>query len=278
MDLLILFPSRIADDALRAARQLKLIQLVSAGFDQMNIGLCNELGIPIANNGGTNAIDVAEHTIAMILAHYRRFREMDPNVRNDGWRAIDSGQTTYTIEGKTIGIVGLGKIGQRLATLLGPWGARLLFYDPFPPAEEIQRALNVQQTPLNELLQQSDIVTLHVPLSPDTDKLIGAEQLALMQPHALLVNTCRGPVVDETALIQALRNHQIAGAALDVLEAEPPALDNPLFDLDNVLLTPHTAGVTRDTWPRRGAFIFENLQRVWNGEAPMAVVNPGYQT
>lgn len=272
-DFLILFPSRIAEPVLRAGRKLKLIQLVSVGFDSMDLPLCRELGITVANNGGTNAIDVAEHTLAMILATYRRFLAFDQHVRANRGRAHDSGLTTYTIHGKTVGIVGLGQIGQRVAGLLRPFGAELLYYDPYPPTAERERELGVRRVSLEELLQQSDIVTLHVPLFPETRGLIGRRELAMMKPTALLVNTCRGPVVDEAALTEALAGGRIRGAALDVLEKEPPDPDNPLLKLENVLFTPHTAGVTYDTWPRRGEFIFQNLQRVWEGEAPLAVVS-----
>lgn len=271
-DFLILFPGYLSERVLRAAHQVKLIQLVSVGFDRMDLKLCRELGIPVANNGGTNALDVTEHTIALILAFYRRLVEMNANVRTAQWSAIDSGATTYCINGKTVGIVGLGQIGQRVARLLGAFGARILYYDPYPPAPSVAHELKAQSVSVEELFSQADIVTLHIPLNESTRGLVNARLLALMKPTALLVNTCRGPVVDEAALTAALRDQQIAGAALDVLEQEPPAPDNPLLQLDNVLFTPHTAGVTRDTWPRRGKFIFENLQRVWEGETPLAAV------
>lgn len=271
-DFLILFPGYLADAALRAATKVKLIQLVSAGFDRLNMALCRELDIPVANNGGANSIDVAEHTIALILAYYRRMLEMDANVRNNRWSAIDSGATTYTIADKTAGIIGLGKIGQRTARLLRAFGARVLFYDPYPPPAAVAAEVGAEQTTLDDLLRQSDIVSLHVPLNKETQGLIGERELKLMKSSTLLVNTCRGPVVNEAALTAALQQRRIYGAALDVLEKEPPAPDNPLLQLDNVLFTPHTAGVTYDTWPRRGEFIFANLQRVWRGEAPAAVI------
>ncbi len=271
-DFLILFPGVISDSLVRNATNLKLIQLVSAGFDRVNVQLCRELGIPVANNGGANALDVAEHTIAMILAFYRRMLEMDANVRNARWNAIDSGATTYTIRGKTVGIIGLGKIGQQVARLLNAFGATVCYYDPFPVPAALETELGVQRLSLDELLQRADVVTLHVPLNNETRGLINERSLALMKPNALLVNTCRGPVVDEAALTAALQARQIAGAALDVLAEEPPAADNPILQLDNVLFTPHTAGVTYDTWPRRGEFIFANLQRVWNGQPPLATV------
>ncbi len=268
----ILFPSAIEDAVVRAAPNLKLIQLVSAGFDKMPMRLLDELGIPVANNGGTNSLDVAEHTLALILGFYRLLPQMDANVRNDGWKAIDSGRTTYTIHNKTVGIVGMGNIGRRVAALVRAFGAQALYYDPYPVAAETEQALGITRVDLPELLRQSDVVTLHVPLNDDTQGLIGAEELSMMKPSAVLVNTCRGPVIDESALVEALRAHKIMGAALDVLEDEPPTVDNPILRLENVLLTPHTAGVTVDTWARRGEFIFENILRVHRGEAPLAIV------
>jgi len=271
-DFLILFPGHASDEVIRAAKHAKLIQLVSVGFDQMNLPLCAELGIPVANNGGTNALDVSEHTIAMILALYRRFVELDRNVRANNWRGIDSGSTTYCIDGKTVGLIGLGQIGQRVARLARAFGATVIYYDAFPAKPEVEAELGVERVELNTLLQRADIVSLHVPLNESTEGLINEQSLSLMKPNAILVNTCRGPVVEEAALTAALQNGQIAGAALDVLVSEPPAADHPLLQLDNVLFTPHTAGVTRDTWARRGKFIFANLQRAWNGETPLATV------
>ena len=271
-DFVILFPGIISAEALHAAKKLRLIQLVSAGFDTLDINLCKELEIPVANNGGTNSTDVAEHTISLILSWYRQLKAMDQNVRTGKWGAIDSGVSTYTINGKTVGLVGLGNIGRKVARLLNAFGASVLYTDAFPlPAVE-EREMGVKRTPLDALLAQSDIVSLHVPLNSETRGLMGAAQFDMMQLHAFLVNTCRGPVVDEAALIDALRQKKIAGAALDVLAQEPPAPDNPLLAMDNVLLSPHIAGVTRDTWARRGAFIFANLERVWQGEAPQAVI------
>lgn len=271
-DYLVLFPSRIEDEVLQAARHLKLIQLVSAGFDKLNLPLCRELGLPIANNGGANALDVAEHTIAMILAMYRRFRELDTNVRRNRWHAIDTGRSTYTLHGKTVGIVGLGNIGRQVARLLAAFGAQTLAFDAQLPDVTTLAALGVEAVSLPALLQRADIVTLHVPLNENTHHLIDAAALAQMKPGAVLVNTCRGPVVDEAALIAALQAQRLAGAALDVLAQEPPPSDHPLFAMDNVLLTPHSAGVTADTWTRRGEFVFANLQRVQAGEPPLARV------
>jgi phosphoglycerate dehydrogenase-like enzyme len=271
-DFVILFPGIISEEALRAANKLRLIQLVSAGFDTLDLNLCKQLEIPVANNGGTNSTDVAEHTLTLIFAWYRQLSTMDRNVRSGKWGAIDSGVSTYTIHGKTVGLVGLGNIGRKVAKLLNAFGAKVLYTDALPISGIMERELGVERVTMDELLAQSDVVSVHVPLNQETRGLMGEAQFGKMKPSALLVNTCRGPVVNEAALIKALQNKQIAGAALDVLEKEPPAADNPLFAMENVLLTPHVAGVTRDTWARRGAFIFANLERVWAGEAPQAVI------
>ena len=274
-DFLILFPGQISERVLRSAPQLKLIQLVAAGYDSMDVNLCRELGIPVANNGGANSIDVAEHTIGLILGFYRRLIELDRNVRANRWRDIDTGSSTYTINGKTVGIVGLGNIGKRVAHLLRAFGARLLYYDQYPPAGDIESELGVTLMALDDLLRESDIVTVHLPLTGETRGIIGKHELSLLKPTAVLVNTCRGPIVDEVALTEVLSEERILGAALDVLEQEPPVADNPLLKLENVLLTPHVAGVTYDTWTRRGEFVFQNIQRVWEGELPLAVVREG---
>jgi phosphoglycerate dehydrogenase-like enzyme len=268
-DFLILFPPVLEVEVLEAAQKLKLIQLVSAGFDQMPIAA---RGIPVANNGGTNSIDVAEHTLALMLGVYRLMPQMDRNVRKDDWKAIDSGLHTFTIYGKTVGIIGLGHIGRQVAQRLAPFGAELIYFDPFPVKPEVEQALGVERVSLDDLLRRADIVTLHVPLNDQTRHIIDARALSLMKPTAVVINTCRGPVIDEPALTAALQERRIRGAGLDVLYKEPPTPDNPILQLENVLFSPHSAGVTYDTWQRRGAFIFENLQRVANGEKPLAVI------
>lgn len=271
-DFLILFPGSIEETVLRAAQRLKLVQLVSAGFDRMPLDALVESGILLTNNGGTNAIDVAEHTFTLILSVYRRLTEMDRNVRHDGWTDIDSGMTTFTIHGKTVGIVGLGHIGKEVAKRLVPFQANVLYFDPFPVPADVERKLEVKRVSLDELLERSDIVTLHVPLNDHTSHLIGPAELDRMKSSAVLINTCRGPVVDEDALIEALNNGAIRAAGLDVLRDEPTNPDNPILLCDNVILSPHIAGVTYDTWQRRGQFIFANLQQVWEGGEPRSEI------
>ncbi len=270
---LILFPSTLGDDAIEAGKHLNLIQLVSAGFDRVNVGLCRSLGVPVANNGGTNAPDVAEHALMFMLSYLRRFVDFDRFVKAGQWRGIDSAQTTFALGGKTVGIIGLGKIGQRVAQLLAPFGVKIVFYDAFPPPVTVQEALQAELVAFDQLLGVADIITIHVPLNDETREMINVESLNRMKSNALLINTCRGEVVDEHALAIALKQGQIRAAALDVMVDEPPAADHPLLGLDNVIFTPHTAGVTFDSFSRRGEFIFANIDRVARGEEPMALVN-----
>ena len=171
-----------------------------------------------------------------------------------------------------MGVLGMGNIGRRVARRVQGFDARVQYFDAYPLEEDEEKALHVARVSLDELFRTSDILTCHTPLTPDTHHIVSRKRLALMKPTAVLINTSRGPVVDETALIEALEEGRIAGAGLDVFEQEPVDPDNPLLKMDNVVVTPHIAGTTWNTWFRRAAFAYENMQRVWNGEAPLATV------
>ena len=173
---------------------------------------------------------------------------------------------------KLVGILGLGNIGRRVARRVQGFEAEVQYHDAFPLTQEEEDELAVRYVSLEELFRTSDILTCHTPLTQNTHHIVNAERLALMKPTAVLINTSRGPVVDEQALIHALQEGTIAGAGLDVFEKEPVDTDNPLLTMDNVVVTPHMAGTTWDTWFRRASFAYENMQRVWNGEAPLATV------
>ena len=269
-DFLLLFPGRLSGAVLKAAKKVKLIQLVSAGFDELDLELCRKLGIQVANNGGTNAQDVAEHTVALILGVYRRLVDLDKFARTNRWDELEIGLSTHTISGKTVGIIGLGHIGRQVARLLRGFGAYLIYNDVEEAQPELERELRISRLGLVELLQTSDIVTLHVPLTEQTRHLIGRRELSHMKTTALLINTCRGQVIDEQALTSILKENRIMGAGLDVLEEEPPDINHPLLSLENVLITPHVAGVTLDTWRRRSEIIYQNMQRVWEGNDPLS--------
>ena len=258
----------VGEDLLSTGKNVKLVQLASAGWDRIDVRLAGELGIPVANNGGANAIPVAEFALTLIMATYRNLRRGDLAVRNDDWYNGDLlGQELF---GKTVGIVGAGRIGSMLARLLRGFETTTLYTDVIR-SQNIER-VGARRVDLDELMSTSDVVSLHVPLMPSTDGLIGARELGLMKPAAILINTCRGQVVDEAALLDTLSNRRIYGAGIDVFQEEPTPADNPLLELDNVTVGPHMAGRTGESFPRRVAFAFENMARVWAGDAPESVV------
>jgi len=262
------------DDAFyRAAPKLKLIQLLSAGYDRVDIEAARRAGVPVCNNGGANAVAVSEHAILLMLAVCRRLTWLHENVVSGRWRGNDVASVKlYELHGRTLGIVGLGTIGKKTARLAKAFGMAVQYYDVARLTEDQADSLGVRFRLLGELLRTSDIVSLHVPLTPATRHMIGAAELALMRKTAYLINTCRGPVVDEVALHRALTDGTIAGAGLDVFDQEPPEANNPLFALDNVILTPHYAGPTWDNQYTRFRNGFDNVQRVARGEKPLWVI------
>jgi phosphoglycerate dehydrogenase-like enzyme len=257
----------------KAAPGLKLVQLISAGYDRLDVAAAKRAGVPVANNGGSNSVAVAEHTLMLMLAVYRKLSWHHANVVTGKWRVGDfASHRLYELEGKTLGIVGLGTIGKKVARRAAAFGMRILYYDIARLAEDAEDALGVRFVLLPELLRTADIVTLHVPLNDVTRNLIGTRELGMMQPAGVLINTCRGPVVDETALHTALTTGRIAAAGLDVMVEEPPIANHPLFALENVTFTPHMAGPTWDNWFKAFRNAFDNVQRVARGERPLWVI------
>ncbi len=270
-DFVLAFGHGVTENILRAGKNLKLVQLCSAGYDGVNLQIAGELGIPVANNGGANAIPVAEFAMTLILACHRHLPIAHNDTRDDVWmRPEIDGYDSYELFGKTVGIVGAGRIGSTLARLLRGFETTTLYTDLV--RSEQAESYGATRVDLDELLAESDVVSLHTNLNSTSEKLIGARELSLMKESALLVNTCRGPVVDEAALIEALRNNEIWGAGLDVFEIEPVEADNPLLQMDNVVVAPHVAGKSWESYPRRVDFAFSNMQRVWRGETPESVV------
>ncbi len=269
-DYLMGFIGRLTDETLLEAKRLKLVQLMSVGYDSFNLGGARLARVPVAVNGGANAIAVAEHAIMLMLATCKHLAELNGSVHGGRWRGDQP--RLYELWHSTVGIVGMGRIGQQVAERLQGWDATLVYYDPYRLSPERERALGVSYLPLDELLKAADVVTVHVPLSDETRHLINARALGLMKRTAMLVNTARGELVDEAALATALQEGQIAGTGLDVLSQEPPPRDHPLFNLPNAILTPHMAGPTWQSWPRRFANCFENIQRVQRGDKPQWVV------
>jgi phosphoglycerate dehydrogenase-like enzyme len=261
------------DEFFQGAPRLKLVQLISAGYDRIDVAAARRADVPVANNGGANSVAVAEHTLMLILAVLKRLVWLHGNVVGGRWRVGGFDEhRCWELEGKTVGIVGLGNIGKKVARRLKGFDARVQYYDVLRLTEDQEDALGVRFVLFEELLRTSDVVTLHVPLNDSTRGLMSTAQFAAMKPTAFLVNTCRGPVVDEVALHKALTTGQIAAAGLDVMVEEPPAPDHPLFMLDNMIITPHMAGPTWDNWLKAFRNAFDNIQRVAAGRAPLWVI------
>ncbi|MCP5149248.1 MAG: lactate dehydrogenase [Ectothiorhodospiraceae bacterium] len=254
-----------------AAPHLELVQLLSAGYDNADIDAARRAGVPVANNGGANSVAVSEHAVMLMLAVSRQLIWQHASVAAGRWRGNQTPRV-HELRDRTLGVVGLGSIGRKTARLALAFGMRVLYYDIARLTEAEEDALGVRFRLLNELLRESDVVSLHVPLNPSTHHLIDAEALALMKESAILVNTARGPVVDERALHACLAERRIAGAGLDVLDQEPPPADNPLLALDNVVLTAHLAGPTYESHTARLRNAYDNVQRVARGEPPLWVI------
>jgi phosphoglycerate dehydrogenase-like enzyme len=265
----------IGKELVEKAGPLKLIQQPSAGYDNIDVKACSERGIRVANTPGANTVSVAEHVIAMGLALLRKLVPANRTLHAGRWERT----TVQPIElaAKTWGLVGLGEIGRAIAVRLRPFGlTKMLYYDLRPAPKELEEKLGIDYSPLPMLLNSSDIVSLHVPLTDSTRKMIGAKQLSSMKPGAYLVNVGRGNLIDEAALADALRRQVIAGAASDVFAEEPPRATDPLLSAgeDRMLLSPHVAGASVESAGRVMLMSAENIARVLAGQEPLYVVNP----
>jgi phosphoglycerate dehydrogenase-like enzyme len=258
----------VREELYAAAPNLKLVQLLSAGYDDADLSAARASGVPMCNNGGANSTAVSEHALMLMLAACRRLVWQHSSVAAGHWRGNQTPRV-HELKGTTVGIVGLGTIGKKTARLANAFGCKVVYYDIARLAEHEEDALDVEFRLFNELLAEADIVSLHTPLNPSTQHLINADALARMKSSALLINTARGPVIDEAELIEALGNGTIAGAGLDVFDEEPPPADNPLFKLDNVTLSAHLAGPTYESHTARLRNGFDNVQRVARGETPL---------
>jgi D-3-phosphoglycerate dehydrogenase len=263
----------VGHDLLRLAPNLLMVSSNGAGYDTVDVKACSEAGVLVLNQAGGNRHSVAEHVLGMLLCLSKRIVETDRVMRREA--GMDRNAYIGTeAQGKTIGIVGLGHVGSRVAELCrGLLGMRVLACDPYLAAEEMTRR-GAEKVDLDTLLRSADFVSINCPLTPETRGMIGARQFALMQKHAYFITTARGFIHDETALTETLRNKAIAGAGLDVWAKEPPPPDHPLLQFDNVLVSPHTAGVTREARANMGRIAAEQLLGALDGKRPPRMVNP----
>lgn len=271
-DYLVGFVDRLVTrDLFQAAPRLKLIQLLSAGYDNADLEAARAAGVPMCNNGGANSVAVSEHAVLLMLAASRQLIQQHRSVASGAWRG-NAAPTLHELRNRTLGVIGLGSIGKKTARLALAFGMTVIYYDIARLSEAEEDALGVRFRLFRELLRDADLVSLHVPLNPETRHMIGAAELAEMRDHAILINTSRGPVVDEAALYEALTSGVIASAGLDVFDEEPTPPDNPLLKLDNVTLTAHMAGPTFESHKARVRNAFDNVERVARGEGPLWVV------
>ncbi len=258
-----------------------LLQVFGAGFDKIDIDAAREVNLPVANTPGQNATTVAEFTIGALVALQRKIFIGNREVKAGNHYAIEQHfirSGLKEIRGAAIGLLGLGAIGRLVAGLANFMGAKVSYYDPYRVDKSMEEKLNVTYCSFEELLSNNEVISLHVPLNKDTRGLISKDELALMQPGALLINTARGEIVDQDALAEALESGHLGGAAVDHFSPDPPPADHPLLTLseaanERLIVTSHIAGVTAGSFARMLKMSVENLQRVAAGEDPRCVVN-----
>lgn len=265
-DFIMTISEYVTDEMLAIAKNLKLIHLWGVGFDKIDVEAARRRGIPVARTTAANSISVAEHTIMLMLAVYRKIVVADRMLRSGKWPRWELRMSSYELYKKRVGIVGFGRIGQEVARRLKGFETKTYYYDVFTLTKEQEQALGVQgRLSLEEIISTCDVITLHCPLTEETNKLINAERLAKMKNTAILINCARGAIVDENDLYHALKEGKILGAGLDVFDGEPIKPDNPLITLDNTVLLPHLAAATRDTSVTMAKILLGNCERVANG-------------
>jgi len=257
------FPERV----LEKAQSLKLISIFGAGTDNVDLEAASKLGIAVTNTPGASTEAVAEHALTLMLAVARRIPQIDRSVKEGRWVR---GLVTQ-LYGKTLGIIGTGAIGSHLAKLGKGIGMNVIAWT-FHPSAEKEKALGIRYVPLDYLLKESDVISIHLRLTEDTKGLIGEREFSLMKKTAILINTARAGIVDKEALIDALKKGKIAGAGLDVFHEEPIDPNDPILKLDNVVLTPHSAGQTREALEKGLSMLVENVKNYLLGK-PTNLVN-----
>ncbi len=256
----------------KGAESLGVIGRSGAGYDKIDLAACTEHDVAVFNAPMALNHSTASSALLFMLALAKRLPDQERVVREGRWdrqAAVMGGE----IQGRTLGIIGLGHSGRELVRLVAPFEMRILAFSPHADPH-VARALGVRLTSLEEVLRESDFLSLHCRLTGETRRMIGAPQLALMKPTAYFINVGRGELVDPPALSASLRDRRIAGAGLDVFEVEPLPLDDPLLQLDNVILTPHWSASTSDVWLATGKAMAEGMLRAARGERPHNIVNP----
>jgi phosphoglycerate dehydrogenase-like enzyme len=276
-DIVFVMAAPMPKEMLAEARRLRLIQKLGAGVDRIDLDFCRAHGIGVARLHAGNSVPVAEHTILLMLATYRQLPQIDRRTRAGTWSKEDARGSHRSLQHKKIGLVGFGAIGKEVAKRLRGFDVSVLYYDPMRATADIEQSLGVTYADLDALVREADIVSLHLPLMPQTANIIDTKRIAAMKPGAVLINCARGGLVDETALAEALKAGRLFGAGIDAFAQEPP-VGSPLLELDNTVVTSHLAGATLDNFAAVVARSVENAKAVLRGEplpASDVAVAPG---
>ena len=269
------YPCRLHGEAIRAAKELVVISTSGRGTDAIDIAAATERGIAVVNNPGLGSVPVSEHTVGFMLDLAKQVSESNADVRQGkGW-GEGYKSTRIHLEGRTLGVIGCGQIGTEVVRKCAlAFGMRVLVYDPYIPPSKAEAVGGTWVTELGLLLKESDFVSLHPELTEETRGMIGEAELRQMRRDAFLINTARGQVLQQAALLRALEEGWIAGAALDVFDPEPPPPDSPLYAHDNLILTPHVAGLTLEAREQLALSAANQILQVLRGERPPHLVNP----
>jgi glyoxylate reductase len=271
--LVCLLTERVDDALLQGAPKLRMVANVAVGFDNIDVPACTKRGVAVTNTPGVLDETTADFAWALMMAVARRLGEGETLARSGGWKGWDLDQLVGTdVWGKTLGLVGFGRIGRAMARRAGGFKMKVLYTDVQRAPEDVEKELNAEYRDFNTLLAESDFVSVHVPLLPETQGLFEAAKFFRMKPTSYLINTSRGSVVDEAALVHALESKKIAGAALDVYENEPfihPGLKRP-----NVVLAPHIASASIETRTKMAVMAADNVRSFFDGKRPPNILNP----
>jgi D-3-phosphoglycerate dehydrogenase len=246
-DVAFVIAAPVTADLIGSAPHLKFIQKLGAGIDRVDQGACAARGIAIARLNASNAVPVAEHTVLMMLSTLRHLPEIDRRTRAGEWLKEEGRARNQHMRGKTVGLLGLGAIGRVVAELLSGFGVSLIYHDPHRAGPEIETALKIRFVDLDELIETSDILSLHLPLTPQTRQIINSERIKRMKPGSVVINCSRGGLIDEEALADALMTGSLFGAGLDTFAVEPPS-GSRLLATPNTVITPHFAGATSNNF------------------------------
>ncbi len=270
---IVVIDRRITEQTISALECCELIQTLSVGYDCVDVACATRAGIPVCNTPAYCTDEVANHAMTLLLSVARKIPLIIPATRGGVWD-YNFARPIHNFRDKLLGVIGLGRIGQALLPKARGFGMRVAAYDPYLD-DDLFDLLGVSRCyELDELLQQADYVSIHAPLTPETDGMIGARELGLMKSSAVIVNTARGRIWREEAVCEALRSSGIAGAAADVLVSEPPDTNHPFFGLQNMLLTPHIAWYSEESFEKDMVDGMDEIVRVLGGRRPRAVVNP----